>query len=132
VQNAANSFAGDVATVSSSLNGLGTTTDKNKIKQLATAGYNAELDEDQHRAVLFQAAGSSAKAANQKIVDNTPIVLKGLQSIMQNPTQANTAKQLNTIETARNAQILPSITQLSNSAFQAAGVQATAQKFAST
>ncbi len=101
VQSAASAFANDVSTVSSSLNGLGATTDKTKIKQLATAGFNAEKDEDSHRAVLFKAAGSTAKTANQKIVANTPTVLKGLQSIMQNPTAANTMKQLSTVESAR-------------------------------
>lgn len=80
---------------------VGTTTDTTQIKQLAQKGFAAESDEDSHRAVLNQAAGSAAKAANQKIVDNTPIVLNGLKSISQNPSMANVAKQLNTMEAAR-------------------------------
>ncbi|KAL1847093.1 hypothetical protein Daus18300_014063 [Diaporthe australafricana] len=129
VQTAASSFAGDVAIVSSSLNGMGTTTDTKQIKSMAKAAFVAEKDEDQHRAVLDDAAGRDATKANQKIVDNTPIVLDGLQSIMQNPTMANTMKQLSKVESARNANILPSITQLSNSAFQNTGVDQQAKKF---
>jgi hypothetical protein len=103
VQSAADAFASDVATVSSSLNGIGGTTNTAQIKKLATAANTAELDEDSHRAVLFKAAGtgSAAASANQKIVKNTPIVLKGLQSIMKTPTTANAMKQLQTIESAR-------------------------------
>lgn len=88
---------------------MGTTTDKTQVKQLATAGFKAEQDEDQHRAVLNNAAGSTAKAANQKIVANTPTVLNGLQSIMQNPSMANVAKQLSTMEAARYVFLLSSL-----------------------
>lgn len=98
---AASSFAGDVAIVSSSLNGMGTTTDSAQVKQLAQKAYVAEKDEDQHRAVLNGAAGNDAKQANQKIVDNTPTVLRGLEQIMKNPTMANTMKSLSKIESAR-------------------------------
>lgn len=80
---------------------VGTTTDRTQVKQLAQAGFDAETDEDQHRAVLNSAAGNTAKAANQKIVANTPIILDGLKSITQNPSMANVAKQLNTMEKAR-------------------------------
>lgn len=69
------------------------TTDKTMLKQLASQGFTAEQDENQHRAVLNKAAGNDAASANQKIVDNTPTVLNGLQSIMNNPSPANTAKQ---------------------------------------
>ncbi|ORY61368.1 uncharacterized protein BCR38DRAFT_487120 [Pseudomassariella vexata] len=130
VQQAADNFAGDVATVSNSLNTLGITTDTAQRKKLAKAGFDAETDEDAQRAVLF-AAGNNV-VANQKIVVNTPIVLDGLQSIMENPSDANTAKQLQTMETARNANILPSITALTNSAFQATGVNAAAKNFQPT
>lgn len=68
---------------------------------MAKAAFVAEKDEDQHRAVLDNAAGRDATRANQKIVDNTPIVLDGLQSIMQNPSMANTMRQLSKVETAR-------------------------------
>ncbi|KAK2608332.1 hypothetical protein N8I77_006950 [Diaporthe amygdali] len=129
VQNAASSFAGDVAIVSSSLNGMGTTTDTNQIRTMARKAFVAEKDEDQHRAVLDDAAGRDAQQANKKIVDNTPIVLDGLQSIMRNPSMANTMKQLSRVETSRNANILPSITQLSNAAFQNTGVNSQAKTF---
>lgn len=135
---------------------VGQTTDRKETQQLARKAFVAEKDEDQHRAVLNAAANGDAKAANKKIVDNTPIVLDGLQSIMSNPSMANTMKSLNKIETARyviifffsffspyeksklikrrhrNANILPSITQLSNSAFQNTGVDQEAQKFQAT
>lgn len=61
----------------------------------------AEKDEDQHRAVLNAASSGDARAANKKIVDNTPIVLDGLQSIMVNPSMANTMRSLSKIESAR-------------------------------
>lgn len=158
VTGAASSFAGDVAIVSSSLNGMGATTNPATVRSLAQKAYVAEKDEDQHRAVLNGASSGSARQANQKIVDNTPIVLDGLQSIMVNPTMGNTMRQLATMERARyvperthrvlamlreswltmmmgkrrNANILPSITQLSNSAFQQAGVNQQAMTFAPT
>lgn len=74
-------------------NTVGNTTDKGEIRQLASQGFEAEQDENQHRAVLNGAAGNDAGQANQKIVDNTPAVLDGLQSIMRNPSMANTMKQ---------------------------------------
>lgn len=80
---------------------VGQTTDRKETQQLARKAFVAEKDEDQHRAVLNAAANGDAKAANKKIVDNTPIVLDGLQSIMSNPSMANTMKSLNKIETAR-------------------------------
>ena len=101
VQKAADAFAGDVATVSNSLNKLATTTDKSTIASLAKAGFVAEMDEDQHRAVLNTAAGSAGKSANAKIVKNTPVVLKGLQAMMNTPTQASVKKNLATVENAR-------------------------------
>ncbi|KAH8659851.1 hypothetical protein BX600DRAFT_51149 [Xylariales sp. PMI_506] len=130
VQQAADNFASDVSTVSHSLNTLGTTTSQTERVTLANAGYKAESNENAQRAVLF-AAGSNTNA-NTKIVDNTPTVLDGLSSIASNPSDANTEKQLATMEAARNANILPSITSLTQSAFNAVGIDATAEKFAST
>lgn len=130
VQQAADNFAGDVSVVSNSLNTLGTTTDQATRKKLANAGFKAESDEDNQRSVLF-AAGNNGDA-NTKIVDNTPIVLDGLSSIAKDPSDDNTAKQLQTMEKARNANILPSITSLTNSAFKATGIDSSAQKFQST
>lgn len=72
---------------------VGETTDPTQIVRLAEQGYAAESDENQQRAVLFGAAGASEATANEKIVDNTPIVLDGLQSIAQNPSTANVAEQ---------------------------------------
>ncbi|TVY71569.1 hypothetical protein LSUE1_G007615 [Lachnellula suecica] len=132
VMSAANAFAGDVATVSNSLNTLPSMTDTKMIKSLATAGYKAESDEDSHRAVLMTAAGSAGSTSNTKIVQNTPTVLTGLQNIMKNPTQATAMKNVATMEKARNTNILPSITQLSNSALSAVGQPATAKKFTPT
>lgn len=99
VQTAADNFASDVSIVSNSLNTLGTTTDEAERKKLANAGFKAESDEDNQRSVLF-AAGQN-DAANQKIVDNTPTVLDGLSSIAKDPSDSNTAQQLQTMETAR-------------------------------
>lgn len=101
VTGAASSFAGDVAIVSNSLNSMGNTTDPATMRTLARKAYVAEKDEDQHRAVLNGAASGDARQANQKIVDNTPIVLDGLQSIMANPSMANTMRNLARVESAR-------------------------------
>jgi hypothetical protein len=90
-----------VAIVSSSLNALGTAKGPAEIQKLASAADKAELDEDSRRAVLNAAAGDSAATANQKILDNTPIVLKGLESIVADPSPANAAKELAVIESAR-------------------------------
>lgn len=128
VSTAATSFAGDVAIVSSSLNGselntfahiyitqilitpwllVGQTTDPQQIRTMARKAFVAEKDEDQHRAVLDDgASGGAARQANQKIVDNTPIVLDGLQSMMQNPSMANVMRQLSKVESARYARTL--------------------------
>lgn len=80
---------------------VGQTTNQKQIASLAKKGFVAETDEDSHRAVLNAASAGGAKGANQKIVDNTPIVLNGLQSIMNNPSMANTMKNLQKIESAR-------------------------------
>lgn len=107
VTNAASTFAGDVAIVSASLNGMGTTMDTGTVKGFASKAYVAEVDEDQHRAVLNKAATSgganatAATAANAQIVQNTPIVLKALKNIMNDPSPANTMKNLDTMEKAR-------------------------------
>ncbi|KAK8013099.1 hypothetical protein PG991_010474 [Apiospora marii] len=130
VQKAANNFAGDVSVVSNSLNTLITTTNTAQRTKLAKAGFDAETDEDNQRSVLF-AAGKNT-AANALIVKFTPTVLDGLKSIQNNPSQANTEQQVKTMETARNANILPSITKLTASAFQAVGVNAQAQTFQPT
>lgn len=80
---------------------VGTTTDPDQIRTMARKAFVAEEDEDQHRAVLDDAAGRDARQANQKIVDNTPIVLDGLQSMMRNPSMANVMRQLSKVESAR-------------------------------
>lgn len=103
VQTAADNFSSDVSIVSNSLNTLGTTTDQATRTKLANTGFKAETDEDNQRSVLFAAGQNSA--ANTKIVDNTPAVLNGFSSIAKNPSDANTAKQLQTMETARYASL---------------------------
>ncbi|KAH8646566.1 hypothetical protein BGZ60DRAFT_509652 [Tricladium varicosporioides] len=132
VQTAADNFAKDANTVSASLNQLPSETDATKIKALATTAFKAESDEDAQRAVLFAADPNGGASANAKIVKNTPTVLDGLSNIQKNPTPQNVAKMVDTIAAARNPQILPSITQLSNSAMKAVGLPAAAQKFPAT
>ncbi|KAL3426906.1 hypothetical protein PVAG01_00415 [Phlyctema vagabunda] len=132
VMAAASNFANDANTVSASLNSMGTETDPRKIRSLATAAFNAESDEDAQRAVLAAAAGSAGTAPNAKIVKNTPAVLDGLSNIMKSPNTRTTKSNVATIEAARNPQILPSITSLSNSALKAVGMPATAQTFPAT
>ncbi|CZR70137.1 uncharacterized protein PAC_20038 [Phialocephala subalpina] len=130
VKTASSNFATDANTVSASINKMGQTTDKNTIKSLATTAFNAESDEDAQRSVLAAAAGSAGKASNAKIVKNTPTVLDGLSAIMRNP--ASVKSNLQTIQNARNPQILPSITQLSNAALSAMGLPQTQQQFPAT
>ncbi|PQE17356.1 ppe family protein [Rutstroemia sp. NJR-2017a BVV2] len=130
VKAAVSGFASDAKTVSAALNSLPTMTDKTAIASMAAKAFAAESDEDSQRAVLSAAAGSAGSASNAKIVKNTPVVLNGLKAIQKNPASVKT--NVNTIETARNAQILPSITQLSNAALDAMGLAQTAQKFPAT
>ncbi|KAH7346903.1 hypothetical protein BKA65DRAFT_478073 [Rhexocercosporidium sp. MPI-PUGE-AT-0058] len=122
VMYAAGAFANDAMTVSASLNTLGTETDPEKIRQLATVAFQAESDEDQRRNVLATAAGSAGAKSNALIVKNTPAVLDGLMTIQNDPTPETAAAALPAIESARNPNILPSITQLSQSALDNAGV----------
>lgn len=132
VKAAAANFAKDANTVSSSINTMGSTTDSKTLKSLATTAFNAESDEDAQRSVLAAAAGSAGASSNSKIVKNTPTVLTGLKNIMNNPTTATASKNLATIQNARNPNILPSITQLSNAALDAMGLPQTQQKFPAT
>ncbi|KAG4436561.1 hypothetical protein IFR05_007956 [Cadophora sp. M221] len=122
VMYAAGAFANDAMTVSASLNTLGTETDPEKIRQLATVAFQAESDEDQRRNVLATAAGSAGAKSNALIVKNTPAVLDGLMTIQNDPTPETAAAALPGIESARNPNILPSITQLSQAALDNAGV----------
>jgi hypothetical protein len=81
---------------------VGQTTDPQQIRTMARKAFVAEEDEDKHRAVLEDnASGGAARQANTKIVDNTPIVLDGLKSMMQNPSTANVMRQLSKVESAR-------------------------------
>ncbi|KAG4423922.1 hypothetical protein IFR04_002917 [Cadophora malorum] len=132
VQYAAGAFANDATTVSASLNALGTEQDPEMIRALATVAFTAESDEDQRRNVLNTAGGSAAKNANALIVKNTPAVLDGLQNIMNDPTPATAKTNLQSIETARNPNILPSITELSNAAMSMTGLQPLAVEFPPT
>ncbi|RDW83527.1 hypothetical protein BP5796_05018 [Coleophoma crateriformis] len=132
VQSAVSGFASDANTVSSSLNSLLTTTDTATIKSLATTAFARESNENSQRAVLAAAAGTTATAANALIVKNTPIVLKGLQAIIDSPTAATAKSNVATIAKARNPNILPSITTLSNAALKAVGLTQNAQTFTAT
>lgn len=132
VKAAAANFANDANTVSASINTLGDTTDPKTLKSLATTAFNAESDEDAQRAVLAAAAGSAGASSNSKIVQNTPTVLTGLKNIINSPTTATASKNLAVIQKARNPNILPSITQLSNAALSAMGLPQTQQKFPAT
>ncbi len=101
VQQATTNFAKDANTVSASLNQLPEETSINSIKSLATTAFNAESDEDAQRAVLATAAGSAGSSSNTKILQNTPIVLKGLKAIMQNPKAATVKSNVATIQNSR-------------------------------
>ncbi|CAD6448446.1 5021df08-1055-48ba-8e99-08c9ff303ca4 [Sclerotinia trifoliorum] len=125
-------FANDANTVSAALNKLPSMTDRSDIASLAGKAFNAESDEDSQRSVLFAAAGSAGSSANSKIVKNTPAVLKGLKAIMVNPSIISVKYNVATIEAARNPNILPSITQLSNAALSAMNLAPTARKFPAT
>ncbi|TGO37555.1 hypothetical protein BHYA_0094g00180 [Botrytis hyacinthi] len=132
VKSAVSGFASDANTVSSALNKLPSMTDKSDISALAGKAFAAESDEDSQRSVLFAAAGSAGSSANSKIVKNTPAVLKGLKAMVINPSTASVKSNVATIEKARNPNILPSITQLSNAALSAMSLSQTAQKFPAT
>ncbi|KAL5329690.1 hypothetical protein ACEPPN_003205 [Leptodophora sp. 'Broadleaf-Isolate-01'] len=132
VQYAAGAFANDATTVSASLNALGTEQNPEMIRALASVAFTAESDEDQRRNVLNTAGGSAAKNANALIVKNTPAVLDGLQNIMNDPTPATAKTNLQSIEAARNPNILPSITELSNAAMMMSGLQPLAVEFPPT
>lgn len=104
VKNAADSFASDVAIVSNALNTLNYAPDTVNVLSLATQGFAAESDEDNHRAVLFAASSPDdrvAQDANDKIVENTPIVLDGLQSIIEDPSPVNVRRMVSRMQRAR-------------------------------
>ncbi|KAF7869869.1 hypothetical protein EAF04_004653 [Stromatinia cepivora] len=132
VKSAVSGFANDANTVSAALNKLPSMTDRSDIASLAGKAFNAESDEDSQRSVLFAAAGSAGSSANSKIVKNTPAVLRGLKAMMINPTALSVKYNVATIEAARNPNILPSITQLSNAALSAMSLSPTAQNFPAT
>ncbi|ESZ92601.1 hypothetical protein SBOR_7018 [Sclerotinia borealis F-4128] len=132
VKSAVSGFANDANTVSAALNKLPSMTDKSDIASLAGKAFNAESDEDSQRSVLLSAAGSAGSSANSKIVKNTPAVLNGLKAIMKNPSTSSVKSNVATIESARNPNILPSITELSNAALSAMSLSQTAQKFPAT
>ncbi|KAA8571235.1 hypothetical protein EYC84_000568 [Monilinia fructicola] len=107
-------------------------TDPFQISALAGQAFNAESNEDSQRAVLFAAAGNAGASANSKIVQNTPTVLNGLKAMMTAPSVFSVKANVASIQAARNPNILPSITQLSNAALGAMGLPPTAQKFPAT
>ncbi|KAI9641720.1 hypothetical protein NHQ30_009576 [Ciborinia camelliae] len=132
VQSAVSGFAKDANTVSGVLNILPSVTNPLQIGALATAAFNAESNEDSQRSVLFAAAGNAGASANAKIVSNTPAVLNGLKAMMTSPSVFSVKANVAPIEAARNPNILPSITELSNAALSAMNLSPTAQTFPAT
>ncbi|POS85410.1 hypothetical protein EPUL_005621 [Erysiphe pulchra] len=132
VARAADNFAQDAGIVSNAINKMTSMTDQNAIKVTAQRAFDAESDEDNQRRILVAAAGSAGDSANGKIMKFTPTVLDGLDAITKDPSPESVMKNTKTMEDARNANILPSITELSNAALGAMGLDQTAPKIAST
>ncbi|CAD6501443.1 BgTH12-01695 [Blumeria graminis f. sp. triticale] len=129
---AAKSFANDANTVSNALNQLPGMTDRNSIIAMSKKAYFAELDEDKHRDVLARAAGSDGQVSNGKIMKFTPAVLDGLKEMYTSGTPAKVNQNIPAIQRARNPNILPSITQLSNAALKKMNLPADQQNFPPT
>ncbi|KAJ2906928.1 hypothetical protein MKZ38_009791 [Zalerion maritima] len=94
--------------------------------------FKNNADEDNDRVVLFAAAGRGERAvdtANDKIVDNTSMVPDSLKSIMCSPVPGNVQRMVSKMQSARNAEILPSITKLTSAAFSAMGIDTQAKTF---
>nr|ARJ57516.1 putative secreted effector protein CSEP034 [Podosphaera xanthii] len=132
VTKAVSNFDRDATMVSAALNSLPNLTNSKQIKSVAKSAFDAESDEDAQRSVLAAAAGDAGKSPNSKIVQFTPAVLNGLMAISQKGTVESVQQNLPAIESARNPNILPSITKLSNAALDAVGLPMTAQKFPAT
>lgn len=122
VTRAVDNFARDADTVSAALNNLPTLTDKNEISTTARRAFDAESDEDNQRSVLAAAAGGAGDRSNSLIMRFTPAVLDGLDAIARAGTIDAILQNLPAVERARNPNILPSITQLSNAALDALGI----------
>ncbi|CCU81471.1 hypothetical protein BGHDH14_bgh06570 [Blumeria hordei DH14] len=129
---AAKSFANDANTVSNALNQLPGMTDRSSIIAMSKKAYFAELDEDKHRDVLARAAGADGQVSNGKIMKFTPAVLDGLKEMYTSGTPAKVNQNIPAIQRARNPNILPSITQLSNAALKKMNLPADQQNFQPT
>ncbi|KAI6249692.1 hypothetical protein HI914_01169 [Erysiphe necator] len=132
VQRAADGFAQDAGIVSNAINAMTSMTDQNAIKATAQRAFDAESDEDNQRKVLAAAAGTAGNSANSKIQKYTPTVLNGLKAITKDPSPDSVQKNTQMMEDPRNANILPSITQLSNAALDAMGLAQTAPELKMT
>ena len=111
-------FLGDVQLVSNAINmlGSGDAKDPDTMRRLAQLAFNAEINEDEQRAIMLQSAGQAGNEANDNILTFTPTVLNGLQAIVDNPTPENAKALANLMGTVRNARILPSIGNLATAA----------------
>ncbi|KAF8856263.1 hypothetical protein BDZ45DRAFT_566437, partial [Acephala macrosclerotiorum] len=132
VANAITGFSDDVNTVSSALISLQTEIESDVIATIATNAFNAESDQDAQRQVLFRFAGDAGNNANQLITTFTPDVLNGLQAIINEPYPGIANDQVQSISTIRNANILPSITELANAALAGVGEGPSAPTFSPT
>ncbi|KAI6247224.1 hypothetical protein HI914_05104 [Erysiphe necator] len=132
VSRAADNFAQDAGIVSNAINKMTSMTDQSAIKDAAQRAFDAESDEDNQRQILAAAAGSAGDSANGKIMKFTPTVLNGLNAIVMDPSPDSVQMNTKMMEDPRNANILPSITQLSNAALDAMGLDMTAPKLRST
>ncbi|POS86489.1 hypothetical protein EPUL_006078 [Erysiphe pulchra] len=132
VMQAAANFAQDVGIVSNAINKMTSMTDQDAIKDTAQRAFNAESDEDNQRQILIAAAGSAGETANRKIQQYTPTVLDGLDAITKDPSPDSVQVNTKMMEDARNPNILPSITQLSNAALDNMGLEKAAPNFKKT
>ncbi|RKF61054.1 putative ppe family protein [Erysiphe neolycopersici] len=132
VRRAADNFAQDAGIVSNAINVMTSMTDQDAIKDTAMRAFKAESDEDKQRAVLAAAAGKAGATPNRKIQQFTPTVLDGLDAIAKDPSPDSVASNTKMMEDARNPNILPSITDLSNAALDAMGLDKSAQNLQKT
>ncbi|KAI6246928.1 hypothetical protein HI914_05114 [Erysiphe necator] len=132
VKRAADNFAQDAGIVSNALNVMTTMTDQAAIKATALRAFKAESNEDNQRAVLAAAAGPAGATPNRKIQQYTPTVLDGLDAISKDASPDSVMKNTIMMENARNPNILPSITDLSNAALNAMGLDKSAQNLQKT
>lgn len=101
VTQAVEDFARDANLVSKMLNSLPSSTDPNEIKSMARRARDAEADEDSHRSVLAAAAGQRGRESSDKIMRFTPLVIDGLNRILERGTKSSVLQNIPLIERAR-------------------------------